>query len=139
MKNLIYKNEKYYLCDDIENTKGQTCVVSKYDTTSTDMPHKQFKNKIVIYARPTCPYCIGFIDYLKKNNKNNGYYDKLIYVEVDSNSPNNIFSKTNILKNLKPEIQNHSTVPIVFHNGTFIGGSDTSKEYFTNIQKSKKS
>ena len=139
MKNLMYKKDKFYLCDDIENKDGQTCLVSKYVASSTNMPHIQFKNKIVIYARPTCPYCIGFVDFLKKNNKNTGYYDKTIYVEVDGDSPDNIFSKNNILKNLKTEINNHSTVPIVFHNGKFIGGSDTSKEYFGNIKaKSKK-
>jgi glutaredoxin len=132
MKNLIYKNDKFYLCDDKENKNGQTCLVSKYIASNTNMPHKQFKNKIVIYARPTCPYCIDFLDFLKKNN-NTGYYDKLIYVEVDSDSPDSIFSKYNILKNLKEDINNHSTVPIVFHNGKFIGGSDDSKKYFKNL------
>ena len=139
MKNLIYKNGKFYLCDEKGEKNGQTCLVSKYIASNTNMPHTQFKNHIVIYARPSCPYCIGFLDFLKKNNTATKYYDKLIYVEVDSDSPDSIFSKNNILKNLKTEINNHSTVPIVFHNGKFIGGSDTSKEYFGNIKaKSKK-
>ena len=112
--------------------------INSNDTTSTDMPHKQFKNKIVIYARPTCPYCIGLLDFLKQNNNTTGFHDNIIYIEVDSESHNNIFSKTNILKNLQSEIKNHSTVPIVFYKGHFIGGSDTSKEYFTNIIKTKK-
>jgi glutaredoxin len=138
MKNLIYKNEKFYLCDEKDSKNGQTCLVSKYIASDMNMPHKQFKNKIVIYARPTCPYCIEFLDYLKKNNTTTGYYNKLIYVEVDSDSPDNLFSKNNILKNLKTEINTHSTVPIVFHNGKFIGGSDTSKEYFGNIKAKSK-
>lgn len=140
MKNLIYKNEKFYLCDEKGSKNGQTCLVSKYIASDINMPHKQFKNKIVIYARPTCPYCIDFLEFLKKynDNDNNRYYDKLIYVEVDSDSPNSIFSKNSILKNLKTEIKNHSTVPIVFHNGKFIGGSDTSKEYFGNIKAKSK-
>jgi glutaredoxin len=138
MKNLIYKNEKFYLCDEQGKKNGQTCIVSKYIASNTNMPHKQFKNKIVIYARPTCPYCVGFLDFLKNNNDNNEYYDKLIYVEVDSDSPDNIFSKNNILKNLKTEINTHSTVPIIFHNGKFIGGCDTSKEYFGNIKAKSK-
>jgi glutaredoxin len=138
MKNLIYKNEKFYLCDEKDSKNGQTCLVSKYIASDMNMPHKQFKNKIVIYARPTCPYCIGFLDFLKNNNNTTGYYDKLIYVEVDSDSPDSLFSKHNILKNLKTEIHNHSTVPIVFHNGKFIGGSDTSKEYFGNIKSKNK-
>ena len=134
MKTLIYKNEKFYLCDEKGVKNGQTCVVSKYIPSDINMPHLKFKNKIVIYARPTCPHCIGFVDFLNKNNKKTGYYDKLIYIEVDSESPNNIFSKNTILNNLKSEIKNHSTVPIVFHNSKFIGGADTSKEYFANIK-----
>ena len=138
MKTLIYKNEKYYLCDEKGTQNGQTCSVSKYVASKTNMPHKRFKNKIVIYARPTCPYCIGLLDFLKQNNNTTGFHDNIIYIEVDSESHNNIFSKTNILKNLQSEIKNHSTVPIVFYKGHFIGGSDTSKEYFTNIIKTKK-
>ncbi len=133
MKNLIYKNEKFYLCDEKGSKDGKTCVVSKYIASKSNMPHKQFKKNIVIYARPSCPYCISFLDFLKKNNKTTGYYDTLIYVEVDSESPNELFSKNNILKNLNKEIKDHSTVPIVFHNGKFIGGSDDSKEYFKNL------
>ena len=138
MKNLIYKKEKYYLCDEIGVNNGQTCLVSKYIASENNMPHTEFNKNIVIYARPSCPYCIGFVDFLKKNNKTTGYYDNLIYIEVDSDSPDNIFSKANILKNLKSEINSHSTVPIVFHNGKFIGGSDTSKTYFEKVKKNKK-
>ena len=156
MKTLIYKDKQFYLCDDIENTKGQTCVVSNYEPSPTNMPHKEFNkekgtnivkgkekdkdkgkgkdtdtstnNNIIIYARPSCPYCIDFVDFLKKNNKNTQFYDNLIYVEVDSESPKNIFSKKNILQNLSEEIGDHSTVPIVFYKGKFIGGADKSKQ-----------
>ena len=138
MKTLIYRDKQFYLCDDVENKKGQTCVVSDYSATATNMPHKQFSSDnnnstIVIYARPTCPHCIGFVDFLKKNNKKNQFYDNLIYVEVDSDSPKKLFSKKNILENLNKEIGNHSTVPIVFYKGKFIGGADKSKEYFSKI------
>ena len=138
MKTLIYKDKQFYLCDDIENKQGQTCIVSAYEPSPTNMPHKQFNSKnnntntntIVMYARPTCPHCIGFIDFLKQNNKKTHYYDNLIYVEVDSDSPKKLFSKKNILENLNKEIGDHSTVPIVFYKGKFIGGADKSKEYF---------
>ena len=133
MKNLIYKNEKFYLCDEKGSKDGKTCVVSKYIASKTNMPHKQFKKNIVMYARPSCPYCISFVKFLKDNNKSTGHYDKLIYIEVDSESPNDLFSKDNILKNLNKDIKEHSTVPIVFHNTQFIGGSDDSKKYFTNL------
>lgn len=133
MKTLIYKDKQFYLCDDIENKKGQTCVVSDYEPSPTNMPHKQFStnnndNTIVIYARPTCPYCIGFVDFLKKNNKKTQFYDNLIYIEVDSESPKKIFSKKNILSYLNEEIGDHSTVPIVFYKGKFLGGADKSKQ-----------
>lgn len=149
MKNLIYKDNQFYLCDDLDNKKGQTCIVTNYDASPTNMPHQEFnkdkykekekdKDKyhdktIVIYARPSCPYCIGFVKFLKQNNKNTNFYDNLIYVEVDSESPKKIFSKSNILKNLKTEIGNHSTVPIVFYKGEFIGGADTSQAFFEKL------
>jgi glutaredoxin len=133
MKTLLYKDKQFYLCDNIENTKGQTCIVSKYTPSPTNMPHKHFKDKIVIYARQECPHCISFIDFLKKNNNNTQFYDNLIYIEVDSESPKKLFSKKNILQNLNAEIDNHTTVPMVFHKAKFIGGGSDSKTYFTKI------
>jgi len=133
MKNLLYKNEKYYLCDGKDTKDGKTCIVYKYTVTKTSMPHNNFKNKLVIYARSTCPYCIDFLLFLKKTNKKTYYYDNLIYIEVDSESSNDLFSKSNLLKNLKTDIGSHSTFPIVFYKGKFIGGSDESKTYFKKL------
>jgi glutaredoxin len=133
MKTLIYRDKQFYLCDDIENKKGQTCVVSNYEPSPTNMPHQEFSTTnndktIVMYARPTCPHCIGFVDFLKENNKKTKFYDNLIYIEVDSESPKKLFSKKNILQYLNAEIGDHSTVPIVFYKGKFIGGADKSKQ-----------
>ena len=135
MKTLLYKDKQFYLCDDVENKKGQTCIVSDYEPTPSNMPHKHkdFKENIVMYARPTCPHCIGFVDFLKQNNKKTQFYDNLIYIEVDSESPKKLFSKKNMLNHLNIEIGNHSTVPMVFFKGKFIGGADKSKEYFSRI------
>ena len=133
MKQLLYKNEKFYLCDEQGSKDGQTCVVSKYTVSKTTMPHHHFKNKMVVYARPTCPYCIDFLSFLKKNNKDTKYFDNLIYIEVDSTCPNDLFSKSSLLTNLKKEIGSHSTVPMVFYKGKFIGGNDASKSYFKNL------
>jgi len=170
MKTLIYRDNQFYLCDDVGNKKGKTYIITDYEPSPTNMPHKFFKannynynykdtdsddkyddkyddkNKdvdadgdddndktIFIYARPKCPHCIGLVKYLKKNNKQTQFYDNLIYVEVDSEGPKNIFSKKNILKNLNKEIGEHTTVPIVFYKGKFLGGFDKTKEYFDSI------
>ena len=133
MKHLLYKNEKFYLCDEQGSKDGQTCVVSNYTVSKKTMPHHHFKTKLVVYARPTCPYCIDFLSFLKKNNKQTKYYDNLIYIEVDSKCPNNLFSKSSLLTTLKKEIGSHSTVPMVFYKGKFIGGNDDSKTYFKNL------
>jgi len=133
MKNLLYKNEKFYLCDETGSKDGKTCVVANYNASSKKMPHKQFKTNIVVYARPHCPYCVSLVNFLKKDNNTTGYYDNLIYIEVDSECPNDLFSKETLLKNLKKEIGSHSTVPMVFYKGKFIGGSDDSKTYFKTL------
>ena len=63
MKNLLYKNETFYLCDEEGTKGGQTCVVSNYTPTAKNMPHKHkdFKENIIVYARPSCPFCIDFL------------------------------------------------------------------------------
>ena len=141
MKTLIYKDKQFYLCDDIDNKKGQTCVVSEYEPSPANMPHKYFSTNtnynydstIIMYARPTCPHCIGFVEFLKENNKKTKFYDNLIYIEVDSDSPKKLFSKKKILENLNKDIGDHSTVPIVFYKGKFIGGADKSKQFLDRI------
>jgi glutaredoxin len=127
MKNLIYKNGKYYLCDEISNPQGKTCMITKYVVTKDNMPHAQFsKRRIVIYGRSTCPYCIGLQDFLRKKP---ALYKKVIFVEIDS-EPSELFSKSKLLNILKNDINGHSTVPMVFDKGVFIGGSDKAKEHF---------
>ena len=132
MKNLIFKNDLFYLVDEIGTTKGQTRSVSGYNATTiskTNMPHQYFNKKIVIYGRNTCPYCIGILDYLSKNPL---LYKKVVFIEIDT-EPLNYLSKTNILLLLKPSIKTHTTVPIVFDKNVFIGGADASKIYFDSL------
>ena len=140
MKYLIYKNNTYYLSDamnTIDNTiansignsnsnkKGKTRILSKYIASVKDMPHKHFAKKyVVIYGRTTCPYCIKTIDLL--STKKNIH---ILFVEIDT-EPMNLFSKISLLSILKPEILTHSTVPIVFDKGKFIGGSTDAENYF---------
>jgi glutaredoxin len=121
MKKLIYKDNTYYLSDNIGEKKGKTRIL-KYTATAKEMPHKHFSNYIVVYGRSTCPYCIKTMDILKTNTK-------AIFVEIDT-EPDNLFGKANLLEILHAEIGDHSTVPIVFDKGVFIGGaSDAEKKY----------
>jgi len=128
MKNLIKKNNIFYLTDDTNTKNGMTRKVSgDYIITYDNLPHQRFKNYIVIYGRYTCPYCIGLVDYLKTNLE---LYKKTIFVEVDmDNEP--ILKKNKLLDLLKNEISNHSTVPIVFDKGKYIGGSSDAKSHFS--------
>ena len=134
MKNLIYKNELFYLSDEVGKKNATTKSVSGYNLNTiseNNMPHKYFDNKIVIYGRSTCPYCLGILEYLKKTPT---LYKKVIFVEINT-EPMKYFDKLNLLNILKKDKsfnKNHSTVPMVFNKGLFIGGSDDSKAFFSN-------
>ena len=131
MKNLIYKNETYYLCDEMSNLQGKTtCTSKQYVASKDNMPHTKFsKSHIVIYGRSTCPYCIKILNFLKTKD---ALYKKVIFVEIDS-EPSELFAKKNLLSILQSDIGSHTTVPIVFYKGEFIGGSDKAKDFFTNF------
>ena len=121
MKRLIYRNDTYYISDDETDSKGKTRVL-KYTASSDNMPHKHFANYIVVYGRNTCPYCIKTIELLKK-------YPKSLFVEIDT-EPITLFGKSNLLTILKSESGGHTTVPIVFDKGQFIGGASDAEKHF---------
>ena len=132
MKYLIFKNNLFYVSDEMGNEHGQTRSVTGYNNetlSKSNMPHQYFNKKIVIYGRNTCPYCIGILEYLSKNPL---LYKKVVFIEIDT-EPLNYLSKTNILLLLKPSIKTHTTVPIVFDKNVFIGGADASKIYFDSL------
>jgi glutaredoxin len=127
MKNLIKKNNVFYLSDDTNTKNGITRkVTNDYKITSDQMPHVRFKNYIVIYGRYTCPYCIGLIDFLKTKPE---LYKKTIFVEVDMDQEP-MLKKNKLLEILHKDIGSHTTVPIVYDKGKFIGGSSDAKTYF---------
>ena len=133
MKNLLYKNELFYLADEDNEINGKTRSVSGYNKetlSKSNMPHQYFNKKIVIYGRYTCPYCVGILEYLKKDSS---LYKKVVFVNIEA-EPSEYFSYTNLLKILKANEKtfkkSHSTVPIVFDKGVFVGGADDSKKYF---------
>ena len=121
MKKLIYKNDTYYISDDISEPKGKSRIL-KYKPTHKDMPHKHFSKYIVVYGRHTCPYCIKTVELLKK-------YPKALFVEIDV-EPIDLFGKQNLLEILKLEIGEHSTVPLVFDKGAFVGGARDAEKHF---------
>ena len=122
MKKLIYKEDTYYISDDSNDPKGKTRIL-KYKATNTNMPHQHFKDYVVVYGRPTCPYCIKTFELLKNKNR------KYLFVEIDI-EPMKLFSKSNLLEILKSEIKGQTTVPIVFDKGKFVGGASDSEKYF---------
>jgi glutaredoxin len=133
MKYLIFKKDLFYTSDEESDSNGQTRSVSGYNAktiSNTNMPHQYFNKKIVIYGRNTCPYCIGILDYFKKYPTLN---KKVLFIDIEA-EPSSYFSKSNLLNILKSNEKtfkkNHTTVPIVFYKGEFIGGSDDSKKYF---------
>ena len=141
MQYLLYntndKKESFFcLSDEVNNSsdndsnsnKKNICksYLTEYKISKNNMPHKFFKDNIVIYGRKTCPYCQDAINYLKSKPK---YSDKIIFVLLDS-EPSTFFSKVNLLDILKNEIGGHTTVPMTFYKGKFIGGCDDTKEYF---------
>jgi glutaredoxin len=121
MKRLIYKNDTYYISDDTKDPKGKSNIL-KYTATINNMPHKHFSNYVVVYGRNTCPYCIKTIELLKT-------YPKTLFVEIDT-EPLKLFKKNNLLEILKSDIGSHSTVPIVFDKGKFIGGASDAEIHF---------
>jgi glutaredoxin len=133
MKNLIYKNDLIYLSDEVGKNDGKTISVSGYNSTTlsnTNMPHQYFNKKIVIYGRHSCPYCLGALEFLKKTPT---LYKKVIFVDIEG-EPSKFFSKSNLLSilnsNEKTFKKEHTTVPMVFDNGVFVGGSTDSEKYF---------
>jgi glutaredoxin len=117
MKTLICKNAKYYISDDLSDRQGKTHI-TRYNSKPDNMPHKYFKDYIVVYGRHSCPYCQKTISLLKGK-------PKTLFIEIDNDDtlPIDIFAKSKLLEILKSEIGTHNTVPIVFNKGVFIGGA----------------
>jgi glutaredoxin 3 len=76
-------------------------------------------SKVKVYIKPYCPYCSNVISYLEKNN--------ISYEEIDVQGNSSLYEK------VKSET-GHGTVPQVFIDGKFIGGSD---DFFHYISKNQ--
>ena len=66
--------------------------------------------KIEIYGRDTCPFCRRAKELAAQHDPNFSYHD----VEKDKNAQ--------IKREAFAEKYNHSTVPVVFIDGEFVGG-----------------
>ena len=127
MKTLIYKNNMFYMSDPDVSVNSKTRILHKYIASNINMPHTFFSKYIVIYGRKTCPYCIKIINLLSSHKKT-------LFVEIDT-EPHELFKKQLLLKILYPEIQNHTTVPIIFDKCKFIGGATDAEIYFTQTKQ----
>jgi len=75
-------------------------------------------NKVVIYTKTTCPYCIGAKQLLDRLNAD---YEEII---VDN--------RPELRKKLADENNGWKTVPMIFINNNFIGGFDDLKKLHSN-------
>ena len=68
-------------------------------------------NKVVMYKKNTCPYCVKAENYLKANGVKE---IEFINIELDPSKRDEMIEKSG----------GRMTVPQIFINGTHIGGSD---------------
>ena len=72
--------------------------------------------KVVIYHKAYCPYCRGVINHLKDN--------EIPFEAID------VTTKPKLYKQLKEEYDHH-TVPMIFIDDEFIGGSEDFYENYS--------
>jgi glutaredoxin len=95
---------KQYVCPAMEHGLFPRALQNKsYSTTN-----KMLTNGITIYGEDYCPFC--------QKAK-----------QLVAHLPHQLLSSTShdFYVNAKPHIGSHHTIPVVFVNGTFIGGCDS--------------
>jgi glutaredoxin len=154
MKTLVQEDNKYFLTD---SRVDKTFILKNYSSVKK-MPNEYFYHKYkilnnndnnnnnnnnnnsnnskntnnvwVLYGRTGCPFCLESIRTLtnlikKPKNKN----DEFIFIDNE----NTKYTKNSIVKDLKNDIGNHNTVPIIFCNNKFIGGNSDLHNYLQQI------
>lgn len=133
MKTLVQEDNKFFLTDSrVDKTfilRNYSSVKKmpndyfnqKYKTSNSRNNNNNSNNVWVLYGRTGCPFCLESIRTLtnlikKTKNKN----DEFIFIDIE----NTKYTKKSIIKDLKNEIENHNTVPIIFCNNKFIGGNN---------------
>lgn len=66
---------------------------------------------VVIYTKPTCPYCIRAKQLLEQKGV---AYEEILFAQLSDEEKNILSQKTN----------GYRTVPQIFINETFVGGFD---------------
>jgi glutaredoxin len=69
----------------------------------------------ILYGYPYCPYCKGGLEYFKENNI------PVQFVDITGDKDSALLT----LRSEYPDddrLAKHNTVPIIFHDGNFIGG-----------------
>lgn len=66
---------------------------------------------VVIYTKPTCPYCIRAKQLLEQKGV---AYEEILFAQLSDEEKNTLSQKTN----------GYRTVPQIFINETFVGGFD---------------
>lgn len=110
-------NEYFYQKFKITNDNNNNMKNSNY-TNNTN--NSSINNVWVLYGRTGCPFCqesIRTLTNLIKKPKNKR--DEFIFIDNE----NTRYTKKYVIKELKSEIGNHNTVPIIFCNNKFIGGN----------------
>ena len=93
------------------NQKLYSAVLAKILKSNTDT--------YIIFYKKTCPYCIRALEKLKETNSN--------YKGYDINKIGGTDILLDILKKYQSKLDfdpTHRTIPIIFYNRKFIGGSD---------------
>jgi glutaredoxin len=80
------------------------------------------KDTYIIFFKRSCPYCKGAFDKLRNNNLSYKGYDVENIPGVSFPQLLNFFINNTSQIGFNPT---HVTVPIIFFNGRFIGGSDS--------------
>ncbi len=75
------------------------------------------EKRVKVYSKQYCPFCIRVLNYLEE--KNIDY--ELVEVSHDEETYRAIKKETG-----------HNTVPIIFVDGKFVGGSD---DFFSNLSE----
>ena len=77
-------------------------------------------SKVKVYVKPFCPFCVRVTRYLTQNN--------IDFEEID------VSYTPDVYEHLKRQT-NHMTVPQIFINDKFIGGSDEFFQLISNKEE----